>query len=203
MVLRQVRSLSQFGDTMRILPFLLLVGSVLLVGCDKLQAVEHSPDVDDAAAAIEKQKQDAAVAAIRKLGGTVTFDEKNPAKPLVAVDLSLLPGIDAGLAHLKGLTSLQDLYLPPNMTDAGLEHLKGLTSLETLGLGRPNVTDAGLEHLKGLTSLRTLYLDAAKVTDGGMKGLQSALPKCRIRTEWGWPVEFFEFLPQLTRPQRE
>ena len=37
------------------------------------------------------------------------------------------------------------------ITDAGLEHLKGLTSLEELLLAATQITDAGLEHLKGMT----------------------------------------------------
>jgi len=51
---------------------------------------------------------------------------------------------DAGLVHLAGLTSLQELFV----TDAGLVHLKGLTSLQTLGLGNTQVTDAGVAKLK-------------------------------------------------------
>ena len=55
---------------------------------------------------------------------------------------------DTGLEHLKGLTRLQDLALPPAITDVGLEHLKGLTSLRVLGLGRTRVTDSGREMLR-------------------------------------------------------
>ena len=42
---------------------------------------------------------------------------------------------DAGLVHLKGLTSLQNITLPKQITDAGLVHLKGLTNLQELSLG--------------------------------------------------------------------
>ena len=48
------------------------------------------------------------------------------------------------------------------VTDAGLEHLKGLTSLQILVARQTQVTDAGLEHLKGLTSLQGLDLRARR-----------------------------------------
>ncbi len=37
------------------------------------------------------------------------------------------------------------------ITDAGLVHLKELTSLEELNLSLTQITDAGVVHLKGLT----------------------------------------------------
>ena len=40
-----------------------------------------------------------------------------------------------------------DLY-GTQITDAGLVHLKGLTSLEVLTLGNTQITDAGVEKLK-------------------------------------------------------
>ncbi len=103
--------------------------------------------------------QDAAIAAIRKLGGRVTIDTKSPDRPVIFVFLG-----------------------GTQVTDAGLEHLKGLTSLQTLDLGDTFVSDAGLEHLKGLTSLQNLSLWDTKVTDEGVKKLQQALPNCEIRT---------------------
>ena len=158
MFLRQVRFLLQIDNTMRILPFVLLTWLVLLA---------------DAQAQTAKESQDAAVAAIRKLGGTVTFDEENPGKPLIGVNLSSTKVTDAGLQHLKGLTKLQSLNLSRNeVSDAGLEHLKGLTSLQMLYLGGTKVTDAGLVHLKGLTSLQTLSLSHTKVTDAGLVHLK-------------------------------
>jgi Leucine-rich repeat (LRR) protein len=85
---------------------------------------------------------------------------------------SLLPGE-------KGLELERALRGQP-LTDAGLVHLKGLTSLQRLTLSGTKVTDAGLVHLKGLTSLKMLSLQKTKVTDAGVKDLQSALPKCYI-----------------------
>ena len=134
----------------------------------------------DERAQTTKVSQDATVAAINILGGIVTFDEKNPGKPINRISLSNTKVTDSGLENLKGLTSLQELYLSETkVTDAGLVHLKGLTSLQELSFKDTEVTDAGLVHLKGL-SLRRLYLEGTLVTTAGVKDLQSALPKCRI-----------------------
>ena len=146
-----------------------------------------------------------AVAAIKKLGGIVKFDEKSPGKPVVYVQLRGLTNAalvhlkgltnlqtlilygctevtDAGLEHLKGLMKLQRLTLYyTNITDEGLVHLKGLTKLNVLYFNFTTITDAGLEHLKGLTNLQRLDLDNTHVTDEGVKKLQTALPNCRIR----------------------
>jgi hypothetical protein len=150
-------------------------------------------------------EQEAAIAAIKKLGGKVHVDDKRPGKPVVAVglrstrvtdaglvhlkgltqlqglDLNFTKVTDAGLVHLKGLTKLQVLYLwRTEVTDAGLVHLKGLTQLQSLNLLSTEVTDAGLVQLKGLTQLQSLDLRSTRVTDEGVKNLQQALPKCII-----------------------
>ena len=128
---------------MRILLCLLLTCSVLAT---------------DAQAQTARESQAVAVAAIRKLGGKVTFDKKNPGKPL-RVTLRGSKVTDAGLVHLKGLTNLNFLGISgARVTDSGLVHLKGLTSLHTLSLSYNNVTDAGLVHLNGLTNLQTMWL---------------------------------------------
>ena len=162
---------------MRHLYFLLLVWSLLLSGCGESK--------DDAGGLVNPggkpqsatEPNDDPVAVIKKLGGEVTFDERNPGKPIIGVDLEETKVTDAGLVRLKGLTSLKELYLSTTeATDAGLEHLKGLTSLETLYLADTQVTDAGLVHLKGLTNLQTLILDGTETTDAGLahlKGLTS------------------------------
>lgn len=104
---------------------------------------------------------------------------------------------DAGLTHLAGLPSLQDLNLGGlSITDAGLSHLsplrdlktlrlsgtrvsgKGLVhlqklkKLESLDLGWTPVDDTGLGHLEGMTGLRSLSLDRTKVTDKGLRHLR-------------------------------
>ena len=88
---------------------------------------------------------------------------------------------DAGLEHLEGLTNLQylDLY-GTQITDAGLEHLERLTNLQDLDLYGTQITDTGLEHLKGLTNLQDLDLTRTQVSDDGVDKLEEALPNCQI-----------------------
>lgn len=79
---------------------------------------------------------------------------------------------DAGLARLR-LTGLQQLFLGGSqVTDAGLAQLQGLTGLQDLSLGGTQVTDAGLVYLQGLTSLQGLGLNDTQVTDAGLAHLQ-------------------------------
>lgn len=66
-----------------------------------------------------------AIAAIEKLGGKVTIDEKRAGKPVVAVD-----------------------WAGSKVTNAGLTYLKGLPQIQSLDLGRTQVTNVGLENLK-------------------------------------------------------
>ena len=67
---------------------------------------------------------------------------------------------DKGLEALKGLTSLQTLYLDgtKGVAGPGLEQLKGLTKLQTLNLFGTKVNDAALAHLKPFAELRSLGL---------------------------------------------
>ena len=95
-----------------------------------------------------------AVAAIERLGGTVTsaYEERRPQ------------------------TWLEEQLDDPGSADDPVGVLK-VTGVDLYSTG---VTDAGLEHLKGLTSLQTLILTDTKVTDDGFKELQQALPSCKI-----------------------
>jgi outer membrane protein assembly factor BamB/uncharacterized protein YjbI with pentapeptide repeats len=97
-----------------------------------------------------------AVAAIKKLGGTVNLDKTSG--KVVGVNLCRTQVTDAMLVHLKALTTLTEL----NLTDT-------------------QITDAGLEHLKGLTSLTELRLSGPQITDAGLEQIKAALPKCSIR----------------------
>jgi len=86
------------------------------------------------------------VAALKKLGSLI---ERNEQGEVVEVDFAVVDDFtDAGLVHLKGLTSLQTLNLSGSITDAGLVHLKGLDKLQTLYLNGTSMTDAGVRHLK-------------------------------------------------------
>ncbi|MEO2016283.1 MAG: leucine-rich repeat domain-containing protein [Fuerstiella sp.] len=146
-------------------PFFVLLLPFVLVLCGPVPAPAQE--------SLPKAQADA-VAEIKKLGGNVTLDAKSGEVAKVAFHSNIT---DAGLVHLKGLTSLRSLILRgPQITDAGLEHLKGLPSLRYLHIGGTQITDAGLVQLKGLTVLTTLYLNNTQVTDAGLvhlKGLTS------------------------------
>ncbi|MCE9608122.1 MAG: SMP-30/gluconolactonase/LRE family protein [Planctomycetia bacterium] len=64
--------------------------------------------------------------------------------------------------------------------DVGVAHLKGLTTLEELVLNSPNVTDAALDSLAGLTNLRKLRLDGTRTTPAGKTKLAAKLPNLVI-----------------------
>ena len=118
--------------------------------------------------------QDAAIAAIEKLGGTVEYGDRRKAVSLRDCKIT-----DADLKHLKGLPGLTDLELRGTaVTDSGLAHLKDLNKLVILNLYDTTVGDAGLEHLKGLTKLNFLMLKQTNVTDAGARKLKQALPDC-------------------------
>jgi Leucine-rich repeat (LRR) protein len=74
---------------------------------------------------------------------------------------------DAGLAHLSGLTGLEELrfVLIKNITDAGMRHLTPLRNLRVLDLYSARVTDAGLAQLTALQKLEELHLPKTAATD--------------------------------------
>ncbi len=90
---------------------------------------------------------------------------------------------DATLSQIGTLTSIKELVLSgAAVTDPGLAHLKGLTELEKLWLdNNTRLTDAGLVHLNGLTNLKMLSLRNTRVTVAGVAELRRALPQLRIR----------------------
>ena len=122
--------------------------------------------------------QAAAIAAITKLGGRISFDKQNN---LTKLDLDGTKVVDADLMQLKRLAQLESLSLNrTNVTDAGLEHLKAMTQLSNLELYETTVSDAGLEHLNGLAQLKFLMLKRTNVTATGVNQLQQSLPNCLI-----------------------
>ena len=104
-----------------------------------------------------RDAEDQAVKAIEKFGGEVMRDDKDPAKPVIEVNLNAT-----------------------EVTDAGLKELAGLKGLKRLGLAATKVTDAGLKELAALKGLQTVDLSEATVTFAGVAELQKALPDCKI-----------------------
>ncbi len=72
---------------------------------------------------------------------------------------------DTGVAHLKGVPTLQRLWLGgTKVTDAGLKDVGTLTQLDELSVGNDLITDAGIAHLSKLTKLRKFYSYGKNVT---------------------------------------
>lgn len=100
-----------------------------------------------------------------------------------------VPISDAGLAHLRNLTSMKRLSLGnsssggPRMrvTDAGLAHLRGMTGLRSLDLTGTDVSDAGLRHLRRMTDLEDLGLHGCKVTGSGLAQLGALTKLSELR----------------------
>jgi Leucine-rich repeat (LRR) protein len=66
------------------------------------------------------------------------------------------------------------------VTDAGMEHLKGLSSLKELDLSHTGVSQAGVAVLKALTGLQSLELDDTRITDAEVEELRKAMPNATI-----------------------
>jgi hypothetical protein len=147
-----------------------------------------------------------AVAAIRKLEGTVRYDWERadgrnlpngqPRWPKWLVDqigidffghvtqvrlVAVHQLSDAELNHISHLSGLEELDLHRSpVTDESLARLDGLTGLQSLILFHTPISDAGLMRLKRLGRLRNLSIENTKVTDAGVAELQKALPKLTI-----------------------
>ena len=82
---------------------------------------------------VTRADEASSVAALAKLGAGIQRNEKQPGKPVVAVDLRGTEVTDAGLKDLAPLTHLQKLDLSvTKVTDAGLKELAPLKRLQTL-----------------------------------------------------------------------
>jgi len=145
----------------------------------------------------EAREQQAAVAAIQKLGGYVTYDYQIPysgtyelrTEPRAPVWLRAVLGddffrtvkavsfygtsaTDSDLECLKPFSELASLCLSPNMTDAGLCSVKRLPGLEDLTLCGTNITDEGLKHLAEFPRLGFLSFYNARLTEAGVEQLK-------------------------------
>ena len=68
----------------------------------------------------------------------------------------------------------------PTFTDAGLAHLKDLTSLQGLDLWQTQIGGAGLTQLEGLKKLRTVLVHGTPITDVAALELEKARPGVHI-----------------------
>jgi hypothetical protein len=144
------------------------------------------------------------VAALKKLGGFVQYDETLPGKPVFdavipngKVDEALTvakafqglrslnfatDATDADLKRLKEFKGLTGVWLSGaiNVTDVGMKELKDLKNLKTIILPFTQVTDEGLKELKALKKLQYLDVSKTKVTAAGVMDFKKALPDCRV-----------------------
>jgi internalin A len=106
---------------------------------------------------------------VEGVGGKATRGATPPGNPVVEVDLAANKKVtNDGLRELAGLKGLKrlSLFFDEQITDAGMAHLKGLTTLEELTLSNTGVGDAGIAELKGLKGLKKLHLAGAiRLTD--------------------------------------
>ena len=133
----------------------------------------------------------ASAAALRALGGEVT-ETAGAVTKVTFRDCSRLA--DAEVRLIGGLKSLRSLTLYGKchgLTDATLAHLAGLTALEELGTDGIQVTDAGLQRLAGLVNLRSASFFHIAFPDKGFTGAGfaafKALPKLERLTVAGTP----------------
>jgi hypothetical protein len=100
------------------------------------------------------ERQQAAIAKVKKLGGSVQIDKENPESPALTVSLMDRKVSDAELGFLKDLYGLETLDLRwTKINGQGLLHLKDMKSLKRLRLHHTPITDAGMKQIKELTSL--------------------------------------------------
>ncbi|HEY9754966.1 MAG TPA: hypothetical protein V6C97_07395 [Oculatellaceae cyanobacterium] len=79
---------------------------------------------------------------------------------------------DGGIVHLKGLSALQTLNVPSQISDAGLKNIGELSSLTRLDVSYTSITNAGIKYLVPMDSLSELYLNDTKLTDGVFEHLK-------------------------------
>lgn len=148
-----------------------------------------------------------AVALVKRLGGSAEINYRSGKPHVEAVDLretqvtdeelgrvvialptlrtlslEYTPISDAGLAHLKQLSNLQNLDLSQvdhPFTDAGIEHLAGMSTLESLDLEGSHISDVGVKHLQELHRLRDLWLFGI-FTDTGLQSIEGLTNLTRL-----------------------
>jgi hypothetical protein len=116
------------------------------------------------------EAEDAAAKWAESVGGRVVRDAKAAGKPVVEVAFGPVNKkvTNDGLKELAGLKNLKTLtiFFCDQIGDAGMKHVKGLTTLESLSLGNTSVTDDGLAELKELKKLKSLTVSGCiRMTD--------------------------------------
>ena len=128
---------------------------------------------------VRYEQQQAVIAKVEKLGGSVQINKENPESSALTVSLMNSKVSDADLGFLKDLHGLETLDLRwTKINGQGLLHLKDMMSLKRLWLHHTPITDAGMMQIKELSSLIELDVGHSLISDmglayiGEMKGLQ-------------------------------
>ncbi|HMO79182.1 MAG TPA: hypothetical protein PKD24_00185 [Pyrinomonadaceae bacterium] len=122
-------------------------------------------------AAANVNREEAAVAAIKELGGTVEYGEGRRARNVVSVDLSGSKAGNADLRHLVGLKYVRDLNLSGTSISTGTQYIAFLKELRTLDLSGTNVDDDNLARLSNLKKLEKISLRGTAVTEEGVRSI--------------------------------
>jgi hypothetical protein len=135
-------------------------------------------------AKMEKARWQAAVDAIRKDRGLVSYENRLPPpqpawlRALLGDDffrspISACVQTEAGLEQIGEFSQLRFLQLAPTrFSNAGLKHLSALNRLESLNLIGARFSDADLEFLTSLPQLQTLVLYNTPITNAGLAHLR-------------------------------
>jgi hypothetical protein len=95
----------------------------------------------------ETDKREAALQAIRDVGGRIKFADQASEKVVLSISITAKDVDDEFLAHLQHFPELEKLSLTVcfDISDEGLIHLRELKNLRSLDLGGNRITDAGLK----------------------------------------------------------
>jgi len=107
-------------------------------------------------------------------GDGLRYLKELPALEALFLERTALPGSENlsefGKQEIGELTQLRVLLI--DVDDALVAHLGGLTKLEELHLSGAAITDAALEHIGRMPWLRYLSLSCTKITDDGLRHLE-------------------------------
>src|SRR5262249_54622327 len=126
-------------------------------------------------------RSDACLVHLEGLTGLKFLDLSDPLASNIRYRIFAWGVLEDGLAHLRQLPRLEELYLRSRkISAAGLVYLGSLRELRSLDLSGTDITDNGLTHIGGLNRLEHLNLSHTHVTNAGVNYINGKLPNCLI-----------------------